>query len=85
MAHASGPHSAGQRAAPRRPPLPAAGQGKLREAEALFSEVLTGRLRVLGRAHDETERTYRALVRVLTAQGKARDAREVRAQYGGRA
>ena len=56
--------------------------GRLREAEALFSEALTGRLRVLGRAHSETQDVYAGLLRVLKAQGKARNAREVQAQYG---
>ncbi len=59
-------------------------QGKLREAEALFSEALTGSWRVLGRAHATTQGACNSLVRVLAAQGKARDAREVQAQYGAR-
>ena len=57
-------------------------QGKLREAEALFSEALTGRFRVLGRAHPHTQAVCTFLVRVLSKQGKARDARAVKAQYG---
>jgi hypothetical protein len=60
------------------------GQGKLREAEALYSETLTGSWRVLGHAHNITQGACTALVRVLTAQGKARDAKDVQAQYGGR-
>jgi hypothetical protein len=59
-------------------------RGKLREAEALFSEALTGRFRVLGRAHADTQDACVALVRVLAAQGKVRDARDVKAQYGAR-
>ncbi len=58
-------------------------QGKLREAEALFSEALLGRCRVLGREHPYTQGACNALVRVLAEQGKARDAREVQAHYGG--
>ena len=58
-------------------------QGKLREAESLFSEALTGSFRVLGRSHADTQGACAALVRVLTAQGRAHDAREVKAQYGG--
>ena len=58
-------------------------QGKLRKAETLFSEALTGSWRVLGRTHTTTQLAYNALVHVLTAQGKARDAKDVKAQYGG--
>ena len=60
-------------------------QGKLREAEALFDEALRGRWRVLGRVHPDTQKACNSLVRVLAAQGKARDAREVQAQYRSRA
>jgi len=38
---------------------------------------------LLGRAHPKTQAAYASLVGVLTKQGKARDAREVQAQYGG--
>ena len=59
-------------------------QDKMLEAETLFSEALTWSWRVLGRAHPDTQDACTALVRVLAAQGKARDARDVKAQYGGR-
>ena len=59
-------------------------RGKLREAEALLSEALSGLWRVVGSAHRDTRGVYIGLLRVLTAQGKARDVRDVKAQYGGR-
>ena len=57
-------------------------QGTQGKAETLFNEALTGCLRVLGREHPYTRVAHKGLVRVLTAQGRARDAREVKAQYG---
>ncbi len=57
--------------------------GKLGEAELLLREVLAGWCRVLGRLHPRTQESLAALARVLAAQGKAREARELRAQYGG--
>ena len=58
-------------------------QGKLGEAEPLLREALTGRCRALGPAHPNTRDSYSALLSLLTAQGRAREARELRAQYGG--
>jgi hypothetical protein len=57
-------------------------QGKLRKATALFEEALMGRSRVHGRSHIATQALRAALLRVIDAQGKMRDAREVQAQYG---
>ena len=59
-------------------------QGTLREAEALLNEALIGCWRVLGRAHSLTQAAYTGLLRVLAAQGKARDVKDVKAQYGDR-
>jgi hypothetical protein len=59
-------------------------QGKLREAESLYNEALNGSFRVLGRVHADTQDACAALVRVLTKQGKARDAKDAKAQYGAR-
>ena len=58
-------------------------QSKPGGAEALFREALEGWCKVHGRAHPNTRDAYTALVHVLTAQGKAREAREIKAQYGG--
>ena len=58
-------------------------QGKLGEAEAQLREALAGLCCIFGRAHEYTQGAYAVLLRVLTAQGKAREARELRAQYGG--
>ena len=55
--------------------------GQLREAETLLNEAMSGRWRVLGPAHHQTQSALNLLVRVLMAQGKARAARDVKAQY----
>jgi DNA-binding SARP family transcriptional activator len=55
---------------------------RLGEAEVLLSEALSGCWRVLGSEHPYTKDAYSALMHVLDVQGKARDARDVKAQYG---
>ncbi len=54
-----------------------AGRLKLRAAELLFDEALSGRCRVLGRAHSDTQDACTMLSVVLFAQEKKRDAEDI--------
>ncbi len=57
-------------------------QGKLGEAKPLLYEALLGLWEVLGPAHPHTRASYTSLLTLLTAQGSAREARELKAKYG---
>ena len=56
-------------------------QGRLGEAEALAREALAGRRSVQGDAHPHTQITFQGVLGLLTAQGKHREARELRAAF----
>ena len=56
-------------------------QGRLGEAEALAREALAGRRSALGDAHPHTQWSYQLLLGLLTAQGKHREARELKAAF----
>ena len=56
-------------------------QWRLAEAEALAREALAGRRSTLGDAHPHTQTSYQTLLGLLTAQGKHRDARELKAAF----
>jgi hypothetical protein len=59
---------------------PAATMG---EAEALAREALAGRRSALGNAHPSTQNVYQGLLGLLSAQGKHREARELKARNEG--
>ncbi len=52
------------------------------EAKPLLYEVLMGRWEVLRPAHPDTRSVYLSMLSQLTAQGSAREARELKAKYG---
>ena len=56
-------------------------QWRLAEAEALAREALAGRRSTLGDAHPHTQGTHQLLQRLLTAQGKHREARVLKAAF----
>ena len=56
-------------------------QGRLGEAEALAREALAGSRSTLGNSHPSTQGRYQLLLRLLTAQGKHREARELKAAF----
>ena len=56
-------------------------QGRLGEAEALAREALPGWRSALGDAHPHTQLAYQLLLGLLTAQGKHREARELKAAF----
>jgi hypothetical protein len=54
---------------------------RLGEAEALAREALAGMRRTLGDAHSDTLTSFQLLLGLLTAQGKHREARELKATF----
>ena len=56
-------------------------QGKLGEAEALAREALAGRRSVLGDAHPNTEKTRQLLLDLPNAQGRHREALELKVAF----
>ena len=58
-------------------------QGAASEAESLYREALTGMRSALGDAHPRTQELLQQLLGFLSQHGKAREARELRAQFGG--
>jgi hypothetical protein len=57
-------------------------QGKGAEAEALLRETLTARISALGASHPDTRDNLLVLCALLSAQGRAGEARELQAQCG---
>ncbi len=59
-------------------------QGKQGEAESLLREVLAGCCSALDLVHSYARGSYSALLSLLKAQGRAREARELVAQFRGK-
>ena len=56
-------------------------QGRAAEAEALYREALTGMRSALGDTHPRTQDLVEQFLEFLTAQGKHREARELKAAF----